>query len=261
MGISTYLVSLKVFAEPLQVTGLGPLLLSLSPLILTATALSLLFAAVPNCRVSIPHAIIGGLVTALVFEIAKQLFTRMVAFSSYELIYGAFAAIPLFLIWIYVSWLIVLAGAELVNALGTYDPRSRHQYGDITVSLGILQRLWEKHQNGEVLREDELLRQTWLFDHYTLSSDQWTPIRSRMLTAGLINISDSKDFMLGRDLHSYTLADLCNELGLLVKPASEPTEGAPEWFTKSQLLISNSYQHNQQALNVPLAELYETKAV
>ena len=261
MGISTYLISLKVFADPLEVIGLGPVLLRLSPFLLTATALSLLFAAVPNCRVSIPHAIIGGLVTALVFEIAKQLFTRMVAFSSYELIYGAFAAIPLFLMWIYVSWLIVLAGAELVNALGGYDPRSRHQYCDITVSLGILHLLWQKHQNGEVLREDELLRQTWLFDRYTLSSDQWTPIRSLMLSAGLINISDSKDFMLGRDLHCYTLADLCNELGLTAKPDTAPTEGAPQWFTKSQLLISNSYQHNQLAMDVPLADLYEAKAV
>ena len=259
LGISTYLASVKMFADPLELTGIGPLFLRLLPFLLMASALSLLFAAVPNCRVSIRHAIIGGLVTALVFEIAKQLFTRMVAMSSYELIYGAFAAIPLFLLWIYVSWLIVLSGAEFVHALEGYNSRSRHQYSDITVTLGVLYLLWQKHHQGEALREGELLSRPWLFDRFTISSDQWTPIRSCLLNAGLINISDTQDFILGRDLHAYSLGDLCLALGLLVKPSTMPIDNPPAWFAKSQLLISNSYAHTEQAMNIPLAELYENK--
>lgn len=257
LGISTYLLSLKVFTSDIDLIGIGPMLLGFLPYLLTAIALSLLFAAVPNARVSIKHAVIGGLITALLFEIAKQLFTRLVAFSSYEMIYGAFAAIPLFLLWIYLSWLIVLAGAELVHALEGFHADCRHQYSDLVVSLGILEQLWQRHQTGEALREQDILRTPWLFGQYTLSSDQWTPIRSKLLAAGLITVSQSRDFILGRDLNHYSLADLCKELDLLVEPFEQEAGQLPPWFSASQEKIQQADLNNRETLSTPLAQLYE----
>jgi membrane protein len=85
---------------------------------LTTGAYTLLYTAVPNRFVDWRDAVWGALVAALAFEIAKRGFGVFIRqFPTYTLIYGALAALPLFLVWIYVSWLITLVGAVLAAAL------------------------------------------------------------------------------------------------------------------------------------------------
>jgi len=85
---------------------------------LTFVALALTFALVPNRPVRARHAIIGGLVGAIGFEVAKRGFGWYIAqFPTYAVIYGAFAVLPIFLLWVYVSWVVVLMGATLVAVL------------------------------------------------------------------------------------------------------------------------------------------------
>lgn len=88
------------------------------PLGLTAIAFTLLYKVVPNRSISTRHALIGGVCAALLFETMKRGFAFYIAkFPTYTLIYGAFAAIPIFLLWIYLSWLVVLLGAVLAATL------------------------------------------------------------------------------------------------------------------------------------------------
>jgi membrane protein len=85
---------------------------------LTMGAFTLLYMVIPNRFVDWRDAAWGGLVAAIAFEIAKRLFAIFVTrFPSYTMIYGALAAIPIFLIWVYVSWLIILICAVIVAAL------------------------------------------------------------------------------------------------------------------------------------------------
>jgi membrane protein len=73
---------------------------------------------VPNHPVRLRHALVGGLFAMVLFEIAKRGFGYfVVTFSSYRLLYGALAALPIFLIWIYLSWVVTLLGAVLTAAL------------------------------------------------------------------------------------------------------------------------------------------------
>jgi len=88
------------------------------PLLLQATAFTLLYLIVPNRRVKFTDALIGGVVAAVIFEIVKHSFALyLVFFPSYEAIYGAVAAIPIFLLWIYCCWATVLLGAEVTASL------------------------------------------------------------------------------------------------------------------------------------------------
>jgi len=83
--------------------------------VLVAAAVAALFHYVPNTYVRWPHAFSGGVFVALGFAGAKRLLALY--FSSvpaYSMIYGAFAAVPIFLIWIYLSWIVVLLGAVIV---------------------------------------------------------------------------------------------------------------------------------------------------
>lgn len=101
-----------------SVPSLGVLFYTLISILLSAGAFTLLYVAVPNRVVDWRDAGWGGLLAALAFEIAKRLFAVFIAkFPTYTVIYGALAAIPIFLVWIYLSWLITLMGAVLAAAL------------------------------------------------------------------------------------------------------------------------------------------------
>lgn len=85
---------------------------------LTTLAFTLLYMVIPNRFVEWGDAAWGGFTAAIAFEVAKRVFTIFIIhFSSYTMIYGALAAIPIFLIWIYVSWLIILVCAVIAAAL------------------------------------------------------------------------------------------------------------------------------------------------
>lgn len=84
----------------------------------TTIAYTLLYSTVPNRPVDWRDAAWGGVVAAVAFEIAKRLFAIFIKqFPTYTVIYGALAAVPIFLIWIYLSWLITLFGAVIAASL------------------------------------------------------------------------------------------------------------------------------------------------
>lgn len=255
LAISTYLTSLKILVE-VDTIGIGPHLLRLAPYILTSAAFTLLFAAVPNCRVPIKNALVGGVVTALIFEVAKWAFTSVIANSSFQLIYGTFAFIPLFLLWIYLSWLIVLAGAELVNALSGFNTKPETPYSDLTMALAVLEILWRNHKTGGSIAEQDLLRKRWLFDRHSLSADQWTPVRDQLFYGGLLRIADNGHYVLGRDLADFSLWDLTQLLGLTLRPLQRFTTDHPAWIERCSTLLTTSDETNKQQLSQSLAELF-----
>lgn len=257
LGINTYLVSLKVIFDQVDVIGIGPYILRLTPYLLTSAAFTLVFAAVPNCRVPIKHAFIGGLVTALVFEVAKQLFTSIVANTSYQNIYGTFAALPLFLLWIYLSWLIVLAGAELVHAISGFNALGDEKYSDMVLTLAVLELLWRRYKNGHTVAEFYILQQPWLFKQHSISADRWTPIRNKLINAGLLRTADNGQFIIGRDLSLYSLWDLSRLLGYTPEFSSEAADELPEWFQLSSEHILAAKQQNIDTLSIPLIQLFD----
>ena len=258
LGISTYLVSLKVMFSPVDSIGLGPHLLRVLPYLLTCIAFTLIFWAVPNCRVPFKNALVGGLITALVFELAKQLFTSIVANTSYQTIYGTFAAIPLFLMWIYLSWLILLAGAELVSALSGFASRADDRYSDMMIALGVLELLWRNYQHGLPVTEQHLLRQRWLLDRHSVSAERWTPIRDKLFSAGLLRETGNGEYVPGRDLSHFRLWDLLQVLGYVPDTPHLEHDVIPGWMERSIELLDSINNHDRQTLSMTLHELFAT---
>ncbi len=97
---------------------LGTMLSVFISISLTTLAFTLLYLTVPHRLIDWRDAVAGGLGAAIAFEITKRLFTFFIAqFPSYRVIYGALAAVPIFLVWVYLCWMITLAGAVLAAAL------------------------------------------------------------------------------------------------------------------------------------------------
>lgn len=97
---------------------LGAVFYTVVSVALTTGAYALLYRVVPNRDVDWRDAVWGGLVAAIAFEIAKRVFAIFIRqFPTYAIIYGALAALPLFLVWMYLSWMITLVGALLTAAL------------------------------------------------------------------------------------------------------------------------------------------------
>lgn len=104
----------------------APSLISIVSFLLTCMALALAYALMPNTRVHASSALTGALAAGLLFEIAKQVYALWARQAiTYSAIYGSLAFVPLTIIWIYVSWGVVLTGAILSFAFQnarTYHP-------------------------------------------------------------------------------------------------------------------------------------------
>ena len=120
LWISTYLLSLPLLAA-LDVIGVAPILLSELPLLCLFLVFSILFKVVPNAPVVAKHALLGGFLSATVFKLAFELFAWLSGYLVYDAIYGVLAALPIFLLWLYLVWVIVLMGALLVCSFGATD--------------------------------------------------------------------------------------------------------------------------------------------
>ncbi len=112
IGVTSYIVSLVSFADQ-GIPGFSGFLLKLLPYIISMVGFIMLYTLVPNTRVPFRAAIPGALFAAMLFELTKKGFALYIShFPSYEVIYGALATIPILFVWVYLSWIVVLLGAE-----------------------------------------------------------------------------------------------------------------------------------------------------
>ena len=115
IAASTYV---KTMFESAASFSFGLKLLSFVPFLSTWFIFTMIYMVVPNKKVSIKHSAAGALIAAVFFTLGKQAFVwYIVTFPSYQLIYGAMATLPIMLLWIQLSWTVVLLGAQLAAVL------------------------------------------------------------------------------------------------------------------------------------------------
>lgn len=206
---TTYLLSLPLLTNVESLPALQTRLLSLLPFLTTTTAFTLLYVLVPHCHVRLRHGIVGGLVAAVLFELAKIGFGYYVRSAGTEEIYGALAVLPLFLVWIYASWVIVLFGAQVTCSLAEFQGglprrvRDGHEHWGFEDAFALVRALWQAQQSGTGLRPHDLPGHG-----VRLSQRAVQEILACLLAGHWVEESVTGAFVLSRDPASVTLLDL-----------------------------------------------------
>lgn len=122
----------EIVQRVMEVSGLGwleGLLLKSAPLLLIWLAFTFAYSFIPNTKVQLKSAALGGAVAAILWQLSQGAYIRwQMGFNNYNAIYGSFAQLPLFLIWMYISWIIVLFGAEMCMAVQHLRSFTKQQF-------------------------------------------------------------------------------------------------------------------------------------
>lgn len=255
--LSTYLASLTILSD-VQQLSLIQQLLSYMPLLLSTVALCLMYSAIPNCTVPFKNALAGAFVTAIVFGIVKDGFALSVKYSSYTLIYGAFAAVPLFLSWVYLCWMIVLFGAVLVRSFSTYSDTHGEQQNDVSLALIILETFWQQQQSGKSLKTSALLRGKGRKSR-GISLLQWERQQKILSDHHIIESTANDHYVLCRNLQRISLWDIQQMFSATAMPLESATSvaDAPTWLLQAQMLLQENARANRQQLSISLADLFQ----
>ena len=256
LGVRAYLFAATNDWGGLHLFGLDSILISLLPFVISAIGLTCLYAVVPNCQVPLRHALIGGVFAAITFTVARMLFTAIMAKSSYTLVYGAFAAVPLFLLWIYVTWIIVLMGAVLAHSLSSYQTEEQAQTPTLMKALDILFLFWRAQKEGRGISELEIIRANDVLPG-GIDADSWRSIRDTFIGAQLLKRLDRGHYLLSRDLHHFTLAELAKLLR--AEPSYALAEQTMLWQKTAVALLQSNIDQESSLLATPLAELFATE--
>ncbi len=207
IGLSLSMTSFAVGASfgLLRLSIVADAVLRVLPFLFTCAALSLLYAIVPYRHVRARDALIGGVLAGIVFELAKRGFAVYLArFPTYTLIYGAFATIPIFLLWLYMSWVVVLAGGTLTAMLPAYryaesKPIAGRDFVDALLVLSVLARA--QAQGGPV-RLRQISSQLRLMPH------RCEAVLERAARLGWTARSEKDGWVLARDADQLPVAEI-----------------------------------------------------
>ena len=232
------------------------------PFLLSIISFTCIYLVVPYCKIKFKHALIGALVAALLFEIAKYIFVFYVAnFHTYEVIYSSMAIFPIFLMWLYLSWLIVLLGAELVHTLSSFKYKKYKQKDySFLQAFRLLGHLWQAQKIGISLS----LKQLVLLEQNCLLNDP-EEVLLVLIDKKIIKKTESKEFILTRNLNDMSFYEFCELMpwkipkkqDVIVKHKTKNIDKFKAWNTNLEESLSVAHSSMKSSLDKKLCDYYQ----
>ncbi len=207
LALSTQFFALAIFeTAPGQL--LEGLMLRLAPMAIELLCFATIFKVVPHRTVKWRHAIAGGVLSVLLFELVKQgmgfYFGR---FGNYQAIYGPLAVVPIMMLWIWMGWVSVLLGASFASSMSAF----RYQPSSMRLPLGfemygllrLLGRFSRARQQGKGLHTDEIQQLEPM-----LTDSLVQQMLGQLDEIGLVSRAEGGEWLLARDLDDVTLGEL-----------------------------------------------------
>ncbi|MDO8206515.1 MAG: YihY family inner membrane protein [Gallionella sp.] len=249
LSLTSWLVGLSMgYAKHIPIFGVG--MLKSLPVLFTTLAFAMLFRLVPNRYVPLTHALIGGIVAAALFETMNRVFGYYIShFPTYKLVYGAFASVPIFLMWVYFSWLTILLGAVVAASLPHWrTPEAQYLPAVVKMldALRVLQIMSRGMQQGEVMTIPALSKQLHL-GFYSLEQ-----IMERLTCANLVRKAEGQGWLMMRDVSHIRATELLHlfvldQSVLLAEQGDDPLK---QWLATCAAQL-------EQSTDVSLQELFD----
>ncbi|MBO6784436.1 MAG: YihY family inner membrane protein [Alphaproteobacteria bacterium] len=258
LSLSTALFAVNNFeALGVDVGAVRAFALRLLPFLFAAGAFMILYLALPNRRVPVKYAALGALVAALLFEALKAGFGLYLANAgTFESLYGSLAALPVFLIWMYLVWAVVLFGAIVAATRPEWHAAQRaEEFGPLTPARAVLRalqvigRLLEAGKDGKTVTEATLLDVTY-GDGEGLGT-----VLARLEDSGVIVRSESDAPVLMRDLQGFTVADLYTALGYGPGAPFTDDDEDPAWTEPVAELVEAYNLARRETLGVSVKDV------
>jgi len=218
-GIATNMEVIS-FMEPVLL-----FLIRLIPYVLIWLLFTFLYMFMPNTKVKFRSALIGGIVAGSIFAVTQWLYIHFqIGVSKYNAIYGSFAALPLFIIWLQVSWLIVLLGAEIAFAdqnLEQYefetDIENISNYSKKIIALIITHLLVHNFKNAEKPLTAEQISQKLKIPMRLVRKIIYELVECRILSEIISPDTKERAYQPGQDVDNLSISYVLNKLDHLGK--------------------------------------------
>lgn len=235
------------------------------PAVFEFVGFTLIYWLIPNRWVRLRDAAVGGAVAAVLFEISKTGFAMyLTAYPIYQTIYGAVSTIPIFLLWLYLGWTIVLVGAVIAASLPDWrsdkllgaGPEGLLPAQRILIACGVLHELMTASRLGIGIRHRTLMRRLPIGG--TLLEGTLDQLRQARFIA---RTADDK-WLLSRDLSVATLYDLAKSMGIGLRGSAHATIGgvkglSGDWQGRVTATLEATEQENREVMGPTLASLLE----
>ncbi len=242
--------SLFAFAElsGLQTQGISNVLLRWSPFLIELVAMTSAYWLIPHRPVPFRFAAVSGLLAALLFEGLKFGFTSYIRNTSFEQLYGALALIPIFMVWLYSSWVVILFGASVAASLSAfrYQPRVyRLPVGqEFYAYLRLLGRLNACRGTGQSLHLQQMQEIEPM-----MTDDLLQRLVSGLSSLHIVMCSENGGWILTRDLNAVSLKELYERLNLRIPTKQVDLPGSDDVYGKAAI---EALSHLREPLNEPL---------
>ncbi len=260
LAFSSYVFSQGLLSDLRSQAEQVPLYGYLLPVFVSALSFYLLYMIIPNRRVNWRHALLGAAVTAILFELAKKSFGIYISnFNAYSLIYDALGAIPVFLLWIYLSWCVILLGASFTASLESFSygkPGAKwpqeHQF---ILLYRLLGHLWNQQTSGHALSDDALLKLEPMAD-----DEQVLSLLEHLRVAEMVQRNEEGDWLLSRDLDEVSLAELYRTTPLVWPFDLQALDRGDLWNLALIDVMEANRSFNEQLDSITLKSLYATES-
>ncbi|ENL0971937.1 YihY family inner membrane protein [Acinetobacter baumannii] len=235
----------------------GAFLLWLISFVLTILGFFILYWTIPNRTVPLYAAAIAACLSAALFETLKNLFSFVMSnFTSYEIIYGAFAAVPIFLLWVFLSWNIVLLGVEVSFALTAFHSGKEQKRHPVLMLLDILELFYKKQKLGESVSDKEALE---ILGRGEVG--RWPAYVLLLEEQNLVKRTDKDEYVLVRNLSQVDFWSFFTALPypLPLRQDVSNVHDDDEWMEKIGPALVESNDYLAAKLSIPLSTIFEEK--
>lgn len=231
------------------------------PTIMIIMMLTVFYVIIPNRPVSLTAGISGALVAGIGFTILRKIFGwYIITFPTYQNIYGAMSVIPIFLIWMYLSWLLVLVGAILTASVSEWQSaggkplRGQGSSGiRLVIAMQVLAILYESSRDGlGAVHRSRILRETGG------GGEAVDGILTQLRRENYVERTAANRWILARDTATVTLFDLYHVLGLGFSD-NALLHGDEPWRKRLAKRIDDVRDANKDVLGVSLKEVLEAE--